>query len=319
MRTSAGFFMPNFRTFSKIPSSYDQLLDKLAARGLLIANADSAKVHLRNIGYFRLIGYGLPFEQYGEQGNRIGQYAENTNFDSLVDIYLTDRKVSSLLLNAIERIEITTRNIINHELACKYNSAHWYMDPALFKESDDFTHASLLNEIKRHTLKNAEVGSEREGKREIFIHHYYNHYDQPEYPPCWMVAEIFPLGSWSKVYEHLSVSKDRKIISRQLDLAPATLQSWLHSITYLRNMCAHHSRLFGRKFVIRPNEAKGTPFLDENRLFNFVCIVYRLLKKINPGSNWLDAFHDELETLDSELLRHYGFSENWLEEEFWLE
>src|SRR5690554_36239 len=311
--------MSDPRTFNKPPYSYVQLLNKLTDRGLSIADRESATVHLRNIGYFRLIGYGLAYEQYCEHGNRIGQYKQDTSFDDLVDVYITDRKIRSLLLGAIERIEIAVRNIINHDLACKYNNAHWYMDSALFKESDDFSHAGLLNEIKRHTLKNAEAGSDKEGKREVFIHHYYNHYDQPDYPPCWMVAEILPLGSWSKVYEHLSVSKDRKIISRQLDLAPATMQSWLHSITYLRNMCAHHSRLFGRKFVIRPNKAKGTPFLDENRLFNFVCIVFRILKTISPDSNWLDRFHDELDALDAELMTQYGFKENWLEDSFWLE
>lgn len=319
MRTSAGFFMSNSRIFNKPPYSYQQLLDKFIARGLQVADKESAAVHLRNIGYYRLVGYGLSFEQFCEIGKRLGQYQPNTSFDDLVSIYITDRKIRLLMLSAIERIEIAVRNIINHELACKYGSAHWYMDAALFKETADFTHNGFLNEIKRHTLKNAEARSEKEGKREVFIHHYYNHYDEPEYPPCWMVSEILPLGAWSKVYEHLNVSKDRKIISKQLDLAPATLQSWLHSITYLRNMCAHHSRLFGRTFVIRPNQAKGTPFLQENRLFNYVCIVYRILKSISPDSNWIDRFHDELDAIDNSLLVQYGFSENWLEDGFWLE
>lgn len=311
--------MPELRTFNKPPFSYEQLLNKLSERGLSIADRGSAAVHLQNIGYFRLRGYGLAFEQYDPNSKRIGQYKQATCFDDLVGIYNTDCKIRTLLLNAIERLEIAVRNIINHEMACKYNDAHWYMDSGLFKESGDFSHAGLLNEIKRHTLKSAEAGSDKEGKREVFIHHYYNHYDQPDYPPCWMVAEVLPLGAWSKVFEHLCVSKDRKIISRQLDLAPATMQSWLHSITYLRNMCAHHSRLFGRKFVIRPNKAKGTPFLDENRLFNFVCIVYRTLKTISPDSNWLDGFCDQLDTLKPELLTHYGFEVNWLDENFWLE
>lgn len=319
MRTSAGFFMPNVRTFNKPPFSYEQLLAKLADRGLIVSDNDLAASHLRNIGYYRLIGYGLSFEQRNEEGRRIGQYKDDTQFEDLVSAYIVDRKLRAHLLEAIERIEVAVRNIINHELACKYSNAHWYMDASLFKESNDFSHAGLLNEIKRHTLKNAEAGSDKEGKREVFIQHYYSHYDEPEYPPCWMVSEILPLGAWSKVYEHLRISKDRKIISRQLDLAPATLQSWLHAITYLRNMCAHHSRLLGRHFVIRPNRAQGIPLVDEDRLFNYVCVVHRLLKRISPESAWIDRLYDELQELNNTALAGYGFTENWLEEDFWLE
>nr|WP_317188062.1 Abi family protein [Acinetobacter gerneri] len=69
------------------------------------------------------------------------------------------------------------------------------------------------------------------------MHHYYQAYVTPEYPPCWMIAEVLPLGSWSKLYEHLVQSKDRKQVSKQFDLSPELLESWLHALTYLRNVC----------------------------------------------------------------------------------
>lgn len=311
--------MPEIRVFNKPPKSYQALIEKLADRNLTINDHDLAMGHLRNIGYYRLVGYGLPFELRNEDGSRQGIYKPDTSFDTLLNVYITDRKIRILLLSAIERIEVAIRNIINHELACKYQSAHWYLDASIFKESDDFSHRDFLKQIRLHTLKNEEADSDKEGKIEVFIHHYYRQYDEPEYPPCWMVAEILSLGAWSKVYENLSVSRDRKIISRQLSLPPATLQSWLHSLTYLRNMCAHHSRLFGRKFVMRPNQISNTPFVQENRLFNYICVVFRLLKTISPNSDWLDEFHDQLEPLSEDLLQQYGFDINWLEHSFWLD
>lgn len=305
--------------FNKSPFSYPQLLSKLLSRNLHITDHNLAQHHLRNIGYYRLIGYGLPFEEYDKNLGRTGKYKPDTQFDDLLNAYTIDSDIRRLLLKAIEQIEIAIRNIINHELSCKYASAHWYMDETLFKSSKDFKHSFLLQEIKRQTLKSAEQGSERAGKREVFIAHYYSHYDTPELPPSWMIAESLTLGSWSKVYEHLKVSKDRKIISSQLDLPPATLQSWLHSITYLRNMCAHHSRLFGRNFVMRPNKFKDTPFITDNRLFNYVGIVFRILKHITPESNWLNQLYDELIFLDEFTLSQYGFHKDWLENDFWLE
>jgi abortive infection bacteriophage resistance protein len=132
-----------------------------------------------------------------------------------------------------------------------------------------------------------------------------------------MVAEVLPLGSWSKVYEHLAVSKDRKLISKEYDLLPATLQSWLHSLTFLRNVCAHHGRLFGRKLPLTPNKAKSLPMTNDKFLYNFVCVAWYMLKALSPNSRWLEEFHDELSELTSDSM-HFGFESNWLEQPFWL-
>lgn len=71
-----------------------------------------------------------------------------------------------------------------------------------------------------------------------------------------MIAEVLPLGSWSKLYEHLVQSKDRKQVSKQFDLSPELLESWLHALTYLRNVCAHQGRLFNRTFAFPPKQGK---------------------------------------------------------------
>lgn len=308
--------MPKIRQYNKKPFPYQELTQKLADRGLQIDDPAKVEKYLGNIGYYRLIGYGLPFEQFN-CGQRLGRYTNETTFDQILNAYIIDRKIRILLLSAIERIEVTVRNTINHSMCCKYDSAHWFTDPSLFKETARFSHASFLKEIHRSTGKSAKSGSDKEKLREIFIHHYYSEYDAPEYPPCWMVAEVLSIGSWSKVYEHLSSSKDRKSISTKFDLSPKTLQSWMHSLTFLRNICAHHGRLFGRKLPLAPNNAKNLPLQDDNYLFNFVCVVWHMLKTISPSSSWLDQLHDELNGLTSSS-SYYGFSENWLDEEFWL-
>lgn len=310
--------MPENRIFLKKPLPYQELIEKLSARGLIVDDPGAAIIHLKNISYYRLIGYGLPFEERNDRGERRHRYQPDTTFNQLINAYVVDRKIRMLIMSAIERIEVATRSIVNHEMAAHYDDAHWYLRAELFKESSSFTHRDLISEVKRHTAKTAEADSDKAQKREIFIHHYYNHYDEPEYPPCWMVAEILSLGSWSKIFEHIKTSQDRKRISRQLDLAPGTLQSWLHTLTYLRNMCAHHSRLFGRNFVIRPS-SNGQPLKSENQLHNYISTTFWLLRKVSPTTGWLDRISDELDKLDSSHLAHYGFEANWLDDEFWLE
>lgn len=310
--------MSNQKIYQKKPLTYQALIKKLHDRGLTISDPAGSISHLKNIGYYRFSGYCLPYYQLDNQGHSSRIFVEGTSFDDIMQTYIVDRKLRVLLLSAIERIEVALRNVINHEIGCKYDDAHWYCNPSLFGSSTHFSHSALLKEVKRHTAKNAAPGTDKARQQEVFINHYYSHYDLPELPPSWMIGEVLSLGSWSKVYEHLDASRDKKLVSRQVDLSPPVLHSWLHAITYLRNICAHHGRLFGRKLVIRPSQAKNLPLDQENRLFNFICVIFFLLKKVSPETTWLDIFFDETKELTALELENYGFSEDWYDHDFWI-
>ena len=282
-----GFFMPEKRTFQKKPQDFQQLIERMKSKGLHVSDEAEAEQLLRDVGYYRLSGYGLAFEQY-QNGRRSGRFKAGARLDDIVNAYHVDRKLRLLILGAVERIEVAVRGIICHQLSLKHNSAHWFMDARLFRESENFRHSGLLREIIRSTGKNAEPGSEKESLREVFIHHYYATYDSPEYPPSWMVAEVLSIGSWSKVFQHLSASSDKKLISSQLDLAPLTLESWLHCLAFIRNASAHHSRLFARKLPLPPKRDKKLAIRRENYVFNFICIIWYFLQQIEPDNTWLD-------------------------------
>ena len=105
--------------------------------------------------------------------------------------------------------------------------------------------------------------------------------------PSWMLVEIMTLGTWSKVYANLKVSKDRKIISRVFDLAPDMLESWLHSLTCLRNLCAHHSPIYGRRMMAYPPQTRtGWPELPRTAFARRVAVLEYLLGKVAPGTQW---------------------------------
>lgn len=283
----------------------------MVQKGMNVPDREAACRVLRDVGYYRLIGYGLAFEEY--KGNRrVGCFKPGTSFDQLVNAYTVDRKLRILILEGVERIEVALRSIISHKLSIQYDSAHWYLESSLFKESSAFSHLRLLKEVTRNTGKNAHPGSDKEQLREVFIRHYYEHYDEPELPPSWMIAEILSIGNWSKIYQHLDVSRDRKLISTELDLAPPTLESWLHCLAFIRNACAHHGRLFARVLPLPPKKDKKLPFIRHNYVFNFICVIWYFLHQIDSENTWLAevaAVIDELRC-DS---KHFGVSENgWL-------
>ncbi|EXB17152.1 MULTISPECIES: Abi family protein [Acinetobacter] len=308
------------KTFSKDPKTYPELLQKLESDGLKITDQTAALRHLKQISYYRLKGYGLAFRQYDETGKRLSTYQPNVELVTLIHMSMIDAELRSLILAAIDRIEVEVRNVINHELSIKYNSSHWFLDENLFQSSDQFKHQDFLGKIKQFTAKKADAGSEKEKLRETFIHHYYQAYDTPEYPPCWMIAEVLPLGSWSKLYEHLVQSKDRKQVSKQFDLSPELLESWLHALTYLRNVCAHQGRLFNRTFAFPPKQGKKAPLKTQHQLYNYICILFLFLKEFNHEYDWLERIEAVLKKCPNELLKFYGFDENWLEkdEDYWM-
>ncbi len=95
-----------------------------------------------------------------------------------------------------------------------------------------------------------------------------NSYDEPALPPCWMLIELLSLGTWSIVYENLANRKDKKNIAQFFDLSPIELGSWLHALTYIRNLCAHHSRIWNRHFTVKPAvKSKYQKYLEPNSTF----------------------------------------------------
>jgi len=306
MRTSVGFFMSRAnRVYDKQPLSLDGMIELMESRGLLIPDKDRARHYLKYINYYRLSGYGYLLEDEHTDGRRSHHYPNGASFDDLLKLYIFDRRLRLLTLDAVERIEVGIRTVIASEMSRKYNNGYWYMDAALFDERVGFSHAEFIGKVKGDTAKNSKQDSDRNVGREPFITHYYNNYNDPELPPIWMLIEVMSLGTWSKVYSNLRISKDRKTIARVLDLPPTTLKSWLHSLNYLRNLCAHHSRIYGRKLAFPPAMRDGWPELPPFAFSRFIAVVEYLLKSVSPDTDWkmrVKALIDSEPLVNPELL-----------------
>ncbi|WP_081779105.1 Abi family protein [Legionella sainthelensi] len=64
-----------------------------------------------------------------------------------------------------------------------------------------------------------------------------------------MIVELLPIGTWSILYTNLKYRSDKKNISDTFKLSPIECGSCLHTLTYIRNLCAHNSRLWNRHFI----------------------------------------------------------------------
>lgn len=163
---------------------------------------------------------------------------------------------------------------------------------------------------------------------EVFIRHYRKKYTVPENPPAWMTLELASFGQLSILFKNLRNNDARKAVAAHFGLHPNVLVSWLETLSYVRNSCAHHSRLWNRKLPkptlwpeltagmwlkIKPRQSRL------NRLYPALATTAYLLQRLATH----DAFPSKLKSLLKDFptipLDYMGFPEKWDQEELWNE
>ena len=305
-RNLVGFFMSESKSHFLKPSlSLDEQIALLKNRGLIIENSQRLRQYLRFIGYYRLSGY---FQRscvgyFQIEDDPLHRFQLNTTFDQTLRCYIFDRKLRLMIMDAVERIEVAFRTTISNWMSQRYGG-HWYLDNSLFLSN--FGHDALIKKIE------TETGYQNPGKRNEFCSHYFSTYSYPALPPSWMVAELLSIGTWSSIYGHLHHS-ERKPVSDAFELPSGVLASWMHAITYLRNLCAHHMRIWNRQFTVKPAIAKKykIQLQDNHRFYAFAVILSALLRIIADGSQWHQRLYDLLQEYDDLPKNKMGFSDNW--------
>ena len=280
------------RKFTKRALDLQEQAILLASRRLVFQNWADAHTHLAHIGYYRFTGYLHPFK-IGGDGPDAEEYRPGTTFELVHDRYVFDRKLRILIFEAIEKVEIAARSTVSNSLASRHGS-HWYLDQKLFAKPTWLSKKAHLNLAKWHADFIADIqrqiGHAEEHRRDIFIKHYYNSYSDPDMPPCWMVFETISFGTISYCFKFLRQPECREIC-KAFGLNHQVLASWLHSISYVRNLCAHHSRVWNRRLTIKPiiPHALRIQFSNQNdRIYAVLLAIQIILRNIWGDNNWAE-------------------------------
>jgi len=293
--------------FSDPPTTPEQQVDLLKSRGLIIDNDKTAAKFLSSVNYYRFCGYALNFEIF-EDRKRTHRYKPDTNFRDIVAVYEFDSELRTILFSFIEHIEVAFRTAVCLELSLKYKNPHWYLDKNMYA-LNIFRYDDFISNCKE----------EFEGSKEIFAVSYKDKYDEPKMPPSWMLAEIISLGKWSKVFSGLKNLGDQKIIARRMNTTPFYLKSWMHGISFLRNLCAHHCRIWNRNFTtqMKITDRQLNSLESHEHLAAYCTVMADLLTSLERKS----AFRDSLIKLFSDYpsipINKMGFAENWQNSDIW--
>ncbi len=282
--------------YNKPALSVDKQIELLKSRGLIINNEDFAKNILSNISYYRLSAY-MKFYQNDDL------YKDNTTFEDIIYLYDFDKELKSLIFENIRIIEIALRTKICLYMCTNYGP-HWFYDIDCYKTENDY----------EKTLKILE--NEKGLKKDTFIKYYSKKYSEPELPPFWMLAEVLSMGDLSKILDGINF-KDTKAISRTIApgyyIAPV-ITNWVHVLATVRNICAHHSRLWNRKLKIKFEEPQKIPTWKNNSVpidkFYGIYFVISLLLENHPYNCFNQQLNDLFERYSKIDFSQMGFSQN---------
>jgi abortive infection bacteriophage resistance protein len=277
-------------------------------RGLSVADEAECEHALRFVGYYRLSAYMLPFQNGGSASNR-HDFKPGTDFKKILDLYTFDRQLRLVAIDALERIEVALRTAITDAMCTSYDP-FWFLNRARFSSSFNFDEG--MENLKQ------EIGYYKADKRSIAISHYYNSYDQPYLPPSWMIFEALSFGSVVHIFRRLSTS-DRKKISNRFNIDEKIASSWFFSLSYARNLCAHHQRFWNRIFTIKPAVQKSyhddlSP--NETAYAQFVTMQV-LMRVISPTSRWQDRLNGVVTSYPSIQISELGFPIGWDARPLW--
>ena len=304
MRTRVGYlFMHQKISFNKPALSISEQIDLLKHKGMILGDDQEVGHYLTMIGYYRLMIYFRPFLLSADSNST---FKPNTRFSDVLNLYVFDRELRLLVTDGLERIEVSFRAAISNVMSLKYG-AHWYLNSALFSRCDQYQ--SFLEEIKVHLKRS----------HEDFIKTYYAKYNHPDHPPSWMVMECLSFGTISKMYSNIKDRSVRKEVGDILGQYSEVIKSWMRSLTYTRNLCAHHSRLWNRFFVNKPQIATTAFDFDKNDspFYLQAYIIQSFLNKVAPGNHWrkklFDLFHAHPYVSFSDM----GFLADFENDSFW--
>ena len=264
--------------YSKPPLTIDQQIQLLKDRNLVIDDEAFARRILATIGYYRLTAYLYSFRLKDGSDN----FTAGISIEKVWRYYRFDRKMRILLIDAIERIEVAVKAMIVSRFTLSYG-AFGYADAASF--------ASPVN-VRRHAEMLDFIHTEMERSKEEFVNHFKSNYDTSQGLPLWMATEIMTFGNMLTFFR-LMKKQDKQAIARQFGISEQVLETWLVSLNYIRNVCAHHGRIWNKVLAVRPSIPRKLPEWHEEkfpvevtRIYSILTIGRFLLQAIAPQSGW---------------------------------
>lgn len=292
--------------YANRPLDFNQQIALLKTKGLIFSDETKALHTLHNVSYFRLKCYLIPL--MSDKINHI--FKSDASFEKAYELYKFDSRLRKLVAAELEKIEVSVRTQMAYIVA-NDTDIYWFADSANFQNTNRYT--ATLNSLK----------AELDRSDDDQILRFKALYDNP-FPPAWMTMEVTSFGTLSLLYKLLRPGITKRKIANFYGISDSVFESWLHSIVYVRNICAHHSRLWNRTLRIQPLFPRHTKHtfisgsVANNRLYYVLCIMQYLLRTVNPTTTFVVRLQALLQEFPNVDISAMGFPNGWANEPLWV-
>lgn len=306
----------------------------LRSRGMDVADPVKAAGYLERVGYYRLSGYWYPLRQsrvgLGADGKPaiqvLDDFRTGASFGQAVDLYVFDKRLRLLFLDAIERIEVAVRVDIALLLSARDPWAH--RKAALLP-------GSFARRIDTRTGRTAHqdwlarLDQLADRSKDEFVRHFKVRYSGSL--PIWIAIELWDFGMLSTFLAGMAVADQILIGAKYGVQRPELLTGWMRGINLVRNICAHHGRLWNRSLADQPKPPRlgelslldhvATNVFAQSRLYGVAAPMQFLLRTINPTTTWSARLRDQLATFPTApgaAIAQSGFPTGWHMLPLWI-
>ena len=293
--------------YPKPPLTFSDQADRLLQRGLVAPDRDAIVQKLESVSYYRLSAYWYPFRQPDDT------LRPGTTLETVWRRYTFDRQLRLLVLDAIERVEIAVRTQIVNRHTLQYGP-FGYFDRAKLPGLTVDEHRDLLHRLREEARRS----------REDFVRHFFAKYTSENDLPLWMASELMTFGNLYTLFRGVETPL-KQSLAAEYGVADRVLASWLGTLNQVRNLCAHHARLWNRAFGIKPMIPRRNKHPDwhqpvpitDDRLFGVLTMLHYLLKQVAPQSRWRQRWEELLACYPEIQLHAMGFPANWKDSPLW--
>jgi abortive infection bacteriophage resistance protein len=281
------------KIYDKPPLSIAEQVQKLLSRGL---EGDPVKIEriLSSINYYRLSGYTYPFRDHTND-----HFQPGTSIDLIWDLYTFDQQLRLLCFKAIETCEVFLRKQLSYYHSVTTNDPFAYVN---VNATDTLKHGRFLDDIQRAYTRQDHQGRRLVSSKDDFVIHFFNTY-QGDHLPLWMMVEVVSFGTLVTYYRYYLPQAERETLSNTFGITPSIFNTWLSAIQEVRNICAHHGRLWNRRIRSEPLIAPLTRHtrqplwhfmagMPEDRTFAMLCVLNHCIRSIDPSNTWRDEIRN---------------------------
>lgn len=296
--------------YTKPALTFDEQADLLISRGLVADKAQLVK-RLEATSYFRLSGYLHLFRVPGTD-----QYQHGTTLEQVWRRCLFDQRLRTLVLDAIEAIEVFTRT----QLA--YSFAHQY-GPFAYDDAQNFPNLNSTVFQKWQDKLTEQVDRSRQAKEEFLVHFFRQYGDVHTMPPIWSMIELMDFGSTLTFYRGIDY-RIKQQIAGKVGVPDTVFSSWLLTLNTVRNRCAHHLRLWNWTLgnpvklpSIRKHPHWSIQNLPNDKLGVVLLFCRQLLNEISPGNHWTTRMNQHFDEFPEIPLNYMGLPADWRNHPLW--